>query len=81
MSLQSEIENILTEQLGIDRDEISPEKSLTEDLNADSLDLTELVMTLEERFAIEVPQKEAEKLITVGDVVHYIESRQKPKEQ
>ncbi len=78
MSAKTEIETILAEQLGVDRADVSAEKSLAEDLNADSLDLTELVMTLEERFSIEVPQSEAEKLVTVGDIVRYIDQRQKP---
>lgn len=78
MSAQTEIETILTEQLGVDRADVSADKSLAEDLNADSLDLTELMMTLEERFSIEVPQSEAEKLVTVGDIVRYIDQRRKP---
>lgn len=75
MSAKSEIETIITEQLGVNREEITLEKSLIEDLNADSLDLTELVMTLEEHFEIEVPQGEAEKLQTVGDLVKYVDEK------
>lgn len=74
MSLKQEVIDIVVEQLGVDKDEINESKSFVEDLNADSLDLTELIMTLEERFGCEIPQDDAEKLKTVGDVISYIES-------
>lgn len=75
MSTQQEVIDIVVEQLGVDKDEITLEKSFIEDLNADSLDLTELIMTFEERFGCEISEEEAEKLKTVGDVVTFIDKR------
>lgn len=72
MTLEKEVIDIVVEQLGVDANEVALNKSFVEDLNADSLDLTELVMTLEERFGFEISEEEAEKLKTVGDVVAYI---------
>ena len=74
MAVEQEVIDIVVEQLGVDRDDVSLSKSFVEDLNADSLDLTELIMTLEERFGCEISEEEAEKLRTVGDVVAYIEN-------
>lgn len=76
MALQEEVIDIVVEQLGLDKGEVSMEKSFIEDLNADSLDLTELIMTFEEKFNCEISEEEAEGLKTVGDVIKYIESRQ-----
>lgn len=73
MSTEQEVIDIVAEQLGIDKNEVTLEKSFVEDLNADSLDLTELIMTFEERFGCEISENEAEKLKTIGDVVNYIE--------
>lgn len=73
MSIEKEVIDIIVEQLGVDRDDVSADKSFVEDLNADSLDLTELIMTFEERFGCEISQDDAEKLKTVQDVVSYIE--------
>lgn len=73
MSVEKEVIDIIVEQLGVDRADVSVSKSFVEDLNADSLDLTELVMTLEERFGCEISEEEAEKLRTVGDVVSYVQ--------
>ena len=75
MSLQQEVIDIIVEQLGVDATDVTPEKSFIEDLNADSLDLTELIMTFEERFGFEISEEDAEKLKTVGDVISYIEKR------
>lgn len=75
MSVEQEVIDIVVEQLGVDKDDVTPEKSFVEDLNADSLDLTELIMTLEERFGCEISQEEAEQLKTVGDVIAYINNR------
>ena len=75
MSIQQEIIDIIIEQLGVDAADVSPEKSFVEDLNADSLDLTELIMTFEERFGFEISEEDAEKLKTVADVIDYIEKR------
>lgn len=75
MSTEQEVIDIVVEQLGVDKDDVDLSKSFVEDLNADSLDLTELIMTFEERFSCEISEEEAEKLKTVGDVVNYIDSR------
>ena len=75
MTIQQEVIDIITEQLGVDATDVTLGKSFVEDLNADSLDLTELIMTFEERFGFEISEEDAEKLKTVGDVVDYIEKR------
>jgi acyl carrier protein len=75
MSIQQEVIEIVVEQLGVDKDDVTPQKSFVEDLNADSLDRTELIMTFEERFGCEISQEDGDKLKTVGDVIAYIESR------
>lgn len=75
MSIQQEVIDIIVEQLGVDVNDVAPEKSFVEDLNADSLDLTELIMTFEERFGFEISEEDAEKLKTVADVIDYIEKR------
>jgi acyl carrier protein len=75
MSVDKEVIDIVVEQLGVDANDVSLEKSFVEDLNADSLDLTELIMTFEERFGFEISEEEAEKLKTVGDVVSYIKGK------
>lgn len=75
MSIEQEVIDIVVEQLGVDKEDVSLSKSFVEDLNADSLDLTELIMTFEERFGCEISEEEAEKLKTVGDVVTYIEAK------
>lgn len=75
MATEQEVVDIVVEQLGVDKDEVTAEKSFVEDLNADSLDLTELIMTFEERFGCEISEEEAEKLKTVGDVISYIDMR------
>lgn len=74
---EQEVIEIVAEQLGVDKSEISREKSFVEDLNADSLDLTELIMTFEERFSCEISEEEAEKLKTIGDVIDYISQQMK----
>ena len=79
MTLEREIIEIVCEQLGIDESKVTPEASFVEDLNADSLDLTELIMTFEERFGTEIPDQDAEKIRTVGDVIKYIQASQKQK--
>jgi acyl carrier protein len=77
MALEQEVIDIIVEQLGVDAADVTSEKSFVEDLNADSLDLTELIMTFEERFGFEISEEDAEKLKTVGDVIKYIEEKQK----
>jgi len=75
MSIEKEVIDIIVEQLGVDAADVSAEKSFVEDLNADSLDLTELIMTFEERFGFEISEEDAEKLVTVGNVIKYIEEK------
>ncbi len=77
MTTEQDVIDIVVEQLGADREDVSAEKSFVEDLNADSLDLTELIMTFEERFGIEISVEDAAKLKTVGDVTRYIDSHKK----
>jgi acyl carrier protein len=75
MSVEQEVIDIVVEQLGVDKDDVTSDKSFVEDLNADSLDLTELIMTFEERFGCEISQEDAEKLKTVRDAINYLEKR------
>jgi acyl carrier protein len=70
------VQEKVAEQLGIDAEEVSMESSFIDDLGADSLDIVELLMALEEEFDIEIPDEEAEKLSSVGDVVEYIKNNQ-----
>lgn len=74
--IEKEIVDIIVEQLGVDEAEVTREKSFVEDLNADSLDQTELIMTFEEKLNIEISEEEATSLRTVGDVVEYALSKQ-----
>ena len=67
------VTEIIVEQLGVNADQVKPEAKLIEDLGADSLDAVELVMAIEEEFSIEVPDEDAEKLQSVGDILSYIE--------
>lgn len=69
------IKKIIVDQLGIDESEVTPQASFVDDLGADSLDTVELVMALEEEFGIEIADEDAEKLLTVEDVVKYIEAK------
>lgn len=72
-SIEEKVRNIIVEQLGVNPEQVTREARFIEDLGADSLDTVELVMAFEEEFAIDVPDEEAEKLQSVGDVVTYIE--------
>ncbi len=73
--IEKEIIDIVVEQLGVDPKEVTSEKSFVEDLNADSLDQTELIMTFEERLDFEISEEEAQQLKTVGDVVRFIKRK------
>ena len=68
------VKKIIVEQLGVEEDEITMESSFIDDLGADSLDIVELIMALEEEFDLEIPDSEAEKITTVGDAVEYIKN-------
>jgi acyl carrier protein len=68
------VKAIVVEQLGVEPDQVTPQSKFVEDLGADSLDVVELVMALEEEFDLEIPDEDAEKIATVGEAVKYIES-------
>ncbi len=72
-SIMERVTDIVSEQLGVDKDKITPETSFVNDLGADSLDTVELVMELEEEFVINIPDDAAEKIQTVGQAVKFIE--------
>ena len=74
-SVADRVKEIIVEQLGVNPDQVTPEAKFIEDLGADSLDTVELVMAFEEEFGAEIPDEDAEKLQTVGDVIKYIEER------
>jgi len=75
--IEEKVKDIIVEQLGVNPEQVTPQASFIEDLGADSLDIVELVMAFEEEFSVEVPDEDAEKLQTVGDVIKYIEERAK----
>jgi acyl carrier protein len=77
MGVEDKIKAIVKEQLGVSESEIKPEASFVEDLGADSLDLVELVMAMEEEFGMEIPDEDAEKIRTVGDATSYAEKNKK----
>jgi acyl carrier protein len=74
-SIEEKVKDIIVEQLGVNPEQVTPQASFIEDLGADSLDIVELVMAFEEEFGVEVPDEDAEKLQTVGDVIKYIEEK------
>lgn len=75
MSLQTRMTDLIVEQLGVSREEVVSSASFVDDLGADSLDIVELVMSMEEAFNIEIPDDDAEKIQTIGDAVAYVEER------
>jgi acyl carrier protein len=77
MALEDRIKEIIIEQLGVSADEVVPEASFIDDLGADSLDIVELVMALEEEWGIEIPDDDAEKIQTIQDAITYVEERTK----
>jgi len=74
-SLEERVKKIIVEQLGVDKKEISLDASFIEDLGADSLDTVELVMAFEEEFGIEIPDEDAEKIVTVKHAIDYLSSK------
>ncbi len=74
MSIEKRVKEIIVEQLGVNESEVTPEAKFVDDLGADSLDLVELVMALEEEYNIEISDEEAEKILTVGDAIEYIQA-------
>ena len=71
------LKTIVVDQLGVDEENVTMEATFVDDLAADSLDIVELVMTIEEEFDLEIPDSDAEKIVTIGDVVKYIEEHLK----
>jgi acyl carrier protein len=74
MSIEDKVKKIIVEKLSVDLEEVVPEASFVDDLGADSLDLVELIMSMEEEFDIEIPDEQAEKLVTVQDALSYIQT-------
>ncbi|QCD47422.1 acyl carrier protein [Campylobacter rectus] len=77
MAIFDDVRDVVVEQLSVAPDAVKLESKIIEDLGADSLDVVELVMALEEKFEVEIPDSDAEKLITINDVVSYIETLNK----
>ncbi len=75
--MEARLRKIVVEQLGVSEDQVLPDASFVENLNADSLDLVELIMSLEEEFGVEIPDEDAEKILTVGDALNYLEEHGK----
>ena len=73
----AQLKPVVAEQLGVDESEVREDASFTEDLNADSLDLVELIMSLEEKFGLQISDEDAEKLTTVGEAVDFISEHAK----
>ncbi len=76
MSVDEKVKKIIMDQLGVSAEEVKPEASFVEDLGADSLDLTELIMAMEEEFDLEIADDEAQKLLKVKDAISYVASKQ-----
>ncbi len=77
MNVEERVKNIIIEQLNVDAESVTPDASFIEDLGADSLDIVELVMTMEEEFDLEIPDEDAEKIKSVGDVITYVQNKSK----
>ena len=74
MSIESKVQEIIVEQLGVDAEKVNPEASFVDDLGADSLDVVELVMAFEEEFEVEIPDEAAEKIGTVKDAIEFLKA-------
>ncbi len=77
MAVAEKVKKMIVEQLGVNESEVIPEAKFIDDLGADSLDIVELVMALEDEYGIEIPDEDAEKIETVGDAIRYIEEHTK----
>ena len=75
VSVEERVQTIICDQLAVEKEKIVPTASFIDDLGADSLDIVELVMTMEEEFDLDIPDEDAEKMKTVGDVIKYISSK------
>ena len=77
MDIQKEVLALIAEQMNIKADSIQPTNNIIDDLKADSLDVVEIVMTLEEKFDLSIPDEEAEKMKTIQDLIDYVKSKKK----
>ena len=75
--IANRVKSIITDKLGVEESQVTPEASFTNDLGADSLDTVELIMELEKEFDLSIPDEEAEKIVTVGDAIAFIENAKK----
>ncbi|HTO08207.1 MAG TPA: acyl carrier protein [Myxococcota bacterium] len=75
MAVEDKIREIIVEQLGVSAEEVVPEASFIDDLGADSLDIVELVMAIEEEFGLEIPDEDAERMQSIADAINYVEER------
>lgn len=75
MDIEAQVKEIIVDQLGVDEAQVKPEASFIDDLGADSLDTVELVMAFEDKFDIEIPDEDAEKLRTVGDAIEHLKAK------
>jgi len=77
-NIDERVKDLVVEQLGVSQDQVSPQASFIDDLGADSLDTVELVMAFEEEFGIDIPDEDAEKMVTVNDAIKYLGENSKP---
>ncbi|MFP5238893.1 MAG: acyl carrier protein [Acidobacteriota bacterium] len=75
MSVAEKVKEIIVDQLGVSADEVLPEAKFVDDLGADSLDLTELIMAMEEEFGVEIADEDAQKIVKVQDAISYVEAK------
>jgi acyl carrier protein len=75
MSVEDKVKKIIAEKLGVDMSEVVPEASFVDDLGADSLDLVELIMSMEEEFETDISDEDAEKILTVEDAINYVKAQ------